>query len=130
MAFALLVAPAAGATIDVTVNGVRSDRGEVLVAICDRTTFLQPRCAYRGRAPARAGSVMVKVEGVPPGIYAAQAFQDENGNGRIDRSLLGIPTEGIGFSRDALMRFGPPSFDDAAVTVADGAALAITLRYY
>ena len=116
--------------VEVTVAGVRSDKGDVLVAICDRATFLAPTCAYRGRAPARVGSVLVRVPNVAPGVYAVQAYQDENRNGHLDRSLLGIPTEGLGFSRDARMNFGPPRFDDAAVAVGDSAAVTVTLHYY
>ncbi len=116
--------------VEVTVAGVHSDMGDVLVAICDRGTFLAPTCAYRGRAPAHVGSVLVRVPGVAPGVYAVQAYQDENRNGRLDRSLFGIPTEGLGFSRDARMNFGPPRFDDAAVSIGDSAAITVTLHYY
>ncbi len=42
-----------------------------------------------------------------------------------------MPTEGIGFSNDAKMRFGPPSFADAAFTLgAAGGQIALALRYY
>ena len=124
-------AKAEAGTIAVTVSGVRSDAGHVLVALCDRATFLRETCRYHGRAPASRGSVTLRIDGVPPGLYAAQAYQDENDNNRIDRSFFGMPTEGIGFSRDAPMRFGPPSFDDAAVSVGpEGGAIALSLRYY
>lgn len=116
--------------VEVTVAGVRSDKGDVLVAICDRATFLAPTCAYRGRAPAQVGSVMVRVPNVAPGVYAVQAYQDENRNGRLDRNLFGLPAEGLGFSRDARMNFGPPRFDDAAVAIGDNAAATVTLHYY
>lgn len=73
----------------------------------------------------------VRVAGVPPGNYAVQAWHHENDNGRIDRDLLGIPTEGIGFSRNAPIRLGAPSFEDAAFTVeASGAWNALKLRYF
>ena len=115
---ACLAASAAhAATVQVTVRNVRDARGAVLVAICTRADFLQPRCPYRGRAPARAGSVVVTIAGVPPGRYAAQAFHDENGNGRLDRNFLGLPQEGMGFSNDAKMRMGPPRFADAGFDV-------------
>ena len=39
---------------------------------------------------------------------------------RSDRNLIGIPKEDYGFSRDAASRFGPPKFDDAAITVQEG----------
>jgi uncharacterized protein (DUF2141 family) len=117
--------------VTVTISGVRSNAGHVLVAICDRATFLQPTCRYAGKAAATPGTVTVRVTGVPPGVYAAQAFQDENDNGKIDRNFLGIPREGLGFSNDAKMRFGPPSFDDAAFTLGpNGGLIAFALRYF
>ena len=117
--------------LDVTVNGVRSAAGRVLVAVCDRQTFLQETCRYHGSTPSAPGSVVVRIAGIPPGAYAAEAYQDENGSRKIARNLLGIPTEGIGFSNDAPMRFGPPSFGDAAFSLGpEGGRIALTLRYY
>ena len=115
----------------VTVQGVRSNAGHVLVAICDRATFLEATCKYVGRAPANIGQVVVQVRGVPPGTYAAQAFQDENDNGKIDRTFLGIPKEGLGFSNDARINFGPPSFPDAAFRVGEGGgSIEFPLHYF
>ena len=111
--------------------GLHSTAGHVLVAVCARDEFLQPTCRHIARAPAALGAVTVRIAGVPPGTYAAQAYQDENDNGKLDRTLFGIPKEGLGFSNDAPMRFGPPSFADAAFTVGpSGASLAFTIRYF
>lgn len=117
--------------VAITVTGVRSTAGHVLVALCDRATFLRETCRYSARARAATGAVTIRLGGVPPGTYAVQAYQDENDNGKIDRSLLGLPMEGIGFSNGARMRFGPPSFDDAAVTIGpDGGSVELGLTYY
>ncbi len=127
----LLLAQAPAGTVEVTVTGVRNARGHVLVAVCPREQFLRPECPWRGGAPAREGDVLVRVVGVPPGTYAAQAFHDENDNRVIDRNIFGIPREGMGFSNDAKMRFGPPSFDDAAFRVTPGGAkITFALRYF
>jgi uncharacterized protein (DUF2141 family) len=128
-----LASPAAAepGVLLVTITGVRNDHGHVLVAVCDRATFLQPKCAYHGSATAKTGAVTVRVTGVPAGVYAVQAYQDENDNNTLDRNFFGMPKEGMGFSRDAPMRFGPPDFNDAAVTVpATGGALSFALRYF
>jgi uncharacterized protein (DUF2141 family) len=129
---ALLAAPAAhAATVAVTITGIRNDHGHVLVTICTRAEFLGPHCAYHARAAAHPGQVTIMVQGVPAGTYAAQAFHDENDNDTIDRTFLGMPEEGMGFSNDAPMRFGPPSFDTAAFTLGAGdAALRFKLRYF
>jgi len=117
--------------LDVVVGNIRSAKGDVRVAVCDKAHFLQETCAYRGHVPARPGEVAVHIAGIPPGIYAAQAFQDENSDGKIDRTFFGLPREGIGFSNDAPMRFGPPSFADAMFSVgAGGGRVAFALRYF
>jgi uncharacterized protein (DUF2141 family) len=130
MGLAAMPSLAWAASVQVTVQGVRNDHGSVLVALCTSAEFLRPHCAWKASTPAAAGTVTLRIDGVPPGTYAAQAFHDENGNGRLDRSLLGLPEEGMGFSRDAPMRMGPPRFEDAAFPIAPaGAAIAFRLRY-
>lgn len=66
---------------------------------------------------------------VSPGEYAVSIIHDENGNHRLDKRLM-LPREGFGFSRDAPVRFGPPSFSAAAFAVgANGAAQHVRMRY-
>jgi uncharacterized protein (DUF2141 family) len=64
---------------------------------------------------------------VKPGRYAIALLHDENDNGKADRALGMMPKEGFGFSRDAPVRMGPPSFDSAAFDYA-GEAKAVTIR--
>lgn len=100
----------------------------LFVAVCTQEEFLRPFCRHVGRAPAREG--VVTVTDVPPGRYAVQAVHDENGNGQFDRRGL-WPLEGMGFSRDAPMRMGPPRFEDAAFDLTEaGAVLRLTMRYF
>jgi uncharacterized protein (DUF2141 family) len=114
----------------VTLEDVASSSGHVLVAVCTPETFLGRSCPYTGRAPAASGQAQVVVRGIDPGVYGVQAFHDQNDNFDLDRNFLGLPKEGMGFSNDAPMRFGPPSFDDAAIEIgAAGAAIRLRLRY-
>ena len=122
---------AEAACVTITVTGVRDSRGVVRVAVCPRVDFLRPHCPYVGHSPSRAGSVVVTIKNVPPGVYAAQAYQDAADNGVLDRNWLGLPREGMGFSNDAPMRFGPPAFKDAAFTLGTGdLAVSFHLRYF
>ena len=74
---------------------------------------------------------MAVVMNVPAGIYAAQAFHDEDDNGRLDRTLLGLPKEAMGFSNNAPMRMGPPSFDAASFKVGtEDRTIGFSLRYF
>ena len=71
------------------------------------------------------------IAGVPAGQYAAQAFHDENRNHDIDRAIFGIPKEGVGFSRDARIRFSPPKWEEAVFNhLPRPEAIHFSLRYF
>jgi uncharacterized protein (DUF2141 family) len=114
---AMLLIPIAatpeGAPIEVAVSGVRQAQGRVHVDICSEKLFLTSDCLYVAEAPAQVGTTIVTVRNVPPGRYAAQAFHDRNGNGKVDM-LFGIPREAVGFSNDAPVPMRAPHFGDAA----------------
>jgi len=132
LALALLASTASpAADVEVKVSNIRNDNGLIRVALCKRASFLQPHCPWQGNAQAAIGAVTVIVKNVPPGTYAAQAFHDEDGNGTLERSFLGLPKEGMGFSNNAPMHFGPPRFDAAAFDVStNGAKIDFALKYY
>ncbi len=66
-----------------------------------------------------------------PGRYAVITFHDENGNGKLDKNVWGVPTEPYGFSNNAQGFLGPPSFEDAAIMVeAKSQAIEIDLHYH
>ncbi len=114
----------------IRVSDVRVATGMVHVDVCTATTFLKS-CATSGAAPAALGITSVVIHNLKPGVYGAQIFHDKNANGKVDRALFGIPTEGVGFSNDAPIRLGPPSFGDAAFTYRGGVqTIDIKLRYF
>ncbi|HWA22032.1 MAG TPA: DUF2141 domain-containing protein [Caulobacterales bacterium] len=120
---------AQAATVTVQIGEVASAKGRVLVALCDEATFLK-RCAHVAAVPAKRGAVSVSFTDIPPGRYAVMTYHDENGDKRLNRSLIGVPTEGVGFSGHAKGIMGPPKFADAAVMVTKAnATLAVDLLY-
>jgi uncharacterized protein (DUF2141 family) len=121
---------AAAGPVEVVVTNLRAP-GTVLIALCPEATFLTDECPIKGTAPAVAGQATVVLADVAPGVYAAQGFLDENDNREVDRTLLGIPEEGVGFSRDPSYFFAPPAFADAAVTLGPaGGRITMRLRYF
>ena len=122
--------PAMAADVLVTVTRVRNGRGHVRVAVCTKADFLAPHCPWQAVVKASFDAVHVTLPNVPPGLYAVEAFHDENDNAVLDRNFLGIPTEGMAFSNDARMHFGPPAFEAAAFVVsAPMTAIVAVMRY-
>ena len=80
-------------------------------------------------APA-APEVRLVVEGLAPGSYAVSVIHDENGNRRLDKNFVGIPTEGVGFSHNPRVTFGPPAFARASFDATREATQTIRMKYF
>lgn len=113
-------AATAGTTVEVTVTSLRSTKGKVVACLTSHAQDF-PKCAGADvqeiRVAADSTELHFAFSGVAPGRYAIALLHDENGNGKMDKSMLLIPREGYGFSRDAPVRMAPPKFDAAAFDV-------------
>lgn len=120
-------------TLDVTVTGLRNEKGRVAIAVfADAASFPDQKRARSGRVVAiRDKQAKVRFTGLPPGGYALAVLHDENENDEMDFNLLGMPLEGYGFSNDASAMFGPPSFAKARFVIGQkGARHAVRIRYF
>lgn len=109
--------PAADLTVEVV--GLGSDNGNVHFALYDNpATFPDDEGRLRGTHVPIAGRRAVAVfKDLAPGPYAVAVYHDENANGSFDQGFLGLPLEDYGFSNGAPAFLGPPSFDQAKVSV-------------
>jgi uncharacterized protein (DUF2141 family) len=127
--FLIVVSPArlrAGELV-VQIHGLEPQRGEVQVELYAETERLTFPYSERGvtaevTVQARAlqappGDALVAFGALAPGRYAVAVVDDANGNGDLDRNLLGIPTESYGFSNGVRPTLRAPTFDEAAVSV-------------
>lgn len=119
--------------MEVEVTGLRSTGGNLTVTIYGGRPedFLAPgRKLARKRVPIPAATAEACLDVPRPGTYAIAVYHDEDDDHDFDRSLLGLPAEGYGFSNDAPALVGLPSFGDARFEVpADGLRLTIRMRY-
>lgn len=113
-AFAMLPGTAlARRSMQFTVTNVRETSGTIHLEICPERLWLK-KCPIVTEVAARQGVTVVTLANVPPGRYAVFAYHDRNRNGKADRNFIGMPTEDVGFSNNALKRLAKPRFSDAA----------------
>jgi uncharacterized protein (DUF2141 family) len=115
----LLIASRAGAAeadLSVIVTQLANDGASLNCALFSSAKgFPDARtAAAKTTAVVRGGRAECLFRSVVYGTYAVAAYEDRNGNQRLDTNWLGVPTEGIAFSRDARGRMGPPGFDAAS----------------
>lgn len=107
--------PAAGATLYVALYS-------------DAAGYADSKPVASQTTPMREGKARLVFPGLAPGRYALRAFADENGNGKLDTNLMGMPTERYGFSNDAKGNRAAPDFEAAAIRVDADLQTAIHLR--
>lgn len=122
--------PIAG-TLEVDFTGMRSAKGMLQICLTrDPADF--PDCrnaAHAIRRTVSAASPRLRIDGLAPGDYALAVIHDANGNAKLD-TMLGIPREGFGFSRNPAIRFGPPRFSAASFSVGtDAQKQQVRIRY-
>jgi uncharacterized protein (DUF2141 family) len=126
----LYAANALAGELTIEITGIAPGHGKVYVAIYNGSeTFPTAGKQLVGQTLDSADlQLTVHFKDLPPGQYAAVAFQDFNGNGRLDKNLFGIPKEPYGFSNGARGSAGPPRFIDAAITLSPDGITRIALK--
>jgi uncharacterized protein (DUF2141 family) len=126
------IAPAATThTITVRVSTFRTLKGFLRCRLYSRGD------GFPGKPPFDAEqSVVVNAKtmtctfpGVVAGSYAVALFHDENGDGKLNTNLVGIPSEGVGTSNNKHRSFGPPKWDDATFPLTGDLVLDVNLLY-
>nr|WP_238232282.1 DUF2141 domain-containing protein [Methylobacterium thuringiense] len=126
LSLACLTFGAEAASLEVVIDGIESPPSTVYVALC-QGGLAENSCRSGQDALASAGSRRFIFEGIEPGTYAVVAYQDLNGNGRLDRTGLGLPLEPYGVSR-GVGRRSRPDFASASFTLSEvGTALRVRL---
>ena len=112
--------PESATRLYVDVERVRNSEGLIAVTLYadNSRKFLAKRGAlYVGRVPARASVTTVCIHVPKPGIYGLAVYHDADADRSFDRTGIGLPDEGYGFSNNAPVILGLPSFSAVRLSV-------------
>jgi uncharacterized protein (DUF2141 family) len=119
--------------INVVLEGVRSSRGLMAVTLYEdnsRKFLVRHGSLYVGRSPASAGTTRTCIFLPEPGTYALVIYHDENANQSFDRTGIGLPAEGYGFSNNPPTLVGLPSFRSVRLAIPrTGMTTRIEMKY-
>ena len=123
------------ATLRVRVEGIRDRKGEIGVALFNSPKGYPAHTEHAYEAEwvglsKGQSTADVVFEGVPFGEYAVSVLHDENGNRKLERTTLGFPKEGVGFSNGQMVKLSAPKFKPSAFTLSEPERqLVIPLEY-
>ncbi len=120
------------ASLRVTVENVSPQGGMMRLGLYPEATYYDDSARPVAELDVAATAPVQTVEftNVPPGTYAIQVLQDLNGNGRMDFTLVGLPAEPYGFSRDGRAFVTKPAFARVAVALNAGANAPQTIHLW
>jgi uncharacterized protein (DUF2141 family) len=85
---------------------------------------------YPDECPKRLENVEIEFENLNYGQYAIAILHDEDSDDEMKTGIFGIPKEGYGISNNVKGRFGPPSFNDAKISLKeDRMIITIKMNY-
>ena len=125
--------PASSTWLYVTADGLRNSNGLLAVTLYadnSRKFLAKHGSLYVGRVQAVAGTARACIFLPRPGVYALALYHDENANTKFDRTGIGFPAEGYGFSNNPATLAGLPSFRSVRLNVArTGLATRVQMKY-
>ncbi|MDP4683960.1 MAG: DUF2141 domain-containing protein [Crocinitomicaceae bacterium] len=117
-------------SLTIEIYGFEDNQGVAYVGLYrEADDFPKMNAQFKGKTIGISNkSVKLKFTDLPDEKFAVAVFHDRNKNGKLDRNLLGIPTESYGFSNNAREMFSSPSFSSASFNVKSETIIKIQIR--
>jgi len=119
--------------LTIQLEGLQDQKGKICINLFSsnkgfpdsRQTALRHQCQ-----PIQEIPLTINFTNLVAGSYVVAVFHDRNNDGKLNRNGSGIPTEGVGFSNNPVVRTGPPAYGKCVFLVAGpNTSLKIRMRY-
>lgn len=121
-------------SLTIVVEDIRSDNGNIrvhLYEIGNQNSF--PDKSHQANmlkvVNIIGGRAIAKFDNLSPSTYAFTVHHDENLNVKMDRNLIGLPTEGWALSNNVKPLFKLPNFNECSFELRSNRKIAITINY-
>jgi uncharacterized protein (DUF2141 family) len=113
----------------IDVVGIERLGGTMMVAIFDSAEAWEDssKAISVGKDSVTGPSVRLIFPNLAAGRYAVKLYHDEDNDGQLDSNMLGVPSEGYGFSNNPRV-LGEPDFDEAMFIIDGDTSIEITLN--
>ncbi|PMD96733.1 hypothetical protein BWI97_11220 [Siphonobacter sp. BAB-5405] len=106
------ILPAKQEPLAITFTNVRNTRAPLVVGVFRKSDpFTKVPFKNYKLEPNGGSSPTLFIDDLPYGEYAVAVFQDENGDGKLNTNIVGIPKEPYCFSNNYRPRVKSPKYD-------------------
>ena len=135
LAVAFYAAPAfsdSPANVLIEVSGFKNTRGTLNCRLFTKAAdFPDGEGMVTLRVPITGPNTSCSFSNVEPSTYAIAVVHDENGNGKLDKNFVGVPSEGYGVSNNKTYALSAPKWNESTFTLGanESKTLQVKLRY-
>jgi uncharacterized protein (DUF2141 family) len=120
-------------TFDLTVKitNLGNTKGAVEIGLYNQATnFPSPGKQWKMARPSVNGNVVTyNFRDLPAGDYAIATYHDENGDGKCNKNMFGVPTEAYAFSNDVRPFLSAPNYSSCRFWLTENRTLNIKMVY-
>lgn len=119
-------------TLTVQVSNIKEKKGKMIISIFNNLDdYLKEGKEYCKKIILVKDSLIrYTFKKIPKGEYAVALFHDINEDGKCNKSLIGIPQEGFGFSKNKKPFLRAPSFEEVKIDLNQDKSIIINLIHY
>ncbi|MEM7550082.1 MAG: DUF2141 domain-containing protein [Bacteroidota bacterium] len=103
----------------ISITGLRANKGQIVLALDnDERNYKSKKDCFKGYfLKVENNQANIIIEDLPTGEYAIKVYHDVNNNGKLDKNMIGVPSEPYAFSNNAKGFLGIPDFDEVKFPV-------------
>lgn len=118
--------------LQIQISGIQSAQGKIMLSVYNSAgNYMQIEKAsvLRSIEVRSTQTIQVNINELPPGEYAISCYHDLNGNAKLDKNLVGIPSEPYGFSNNARPKFRAATWEETRFYLnAQGSTIVLKLE--
>lgn len=108
------------ADVTLVVKNINNLKGDIAFGFYKDYNWLDDKkYLYSVREKVTSSTMRLTVKNVKPGVYGIAGYHDEDLDHEVDKNIIGLPTEQIGFSNGAEIGLGAPDFEEAQIKVTE-----------
>lgn len=108
-------------SLHIEIRDVKNNQGKILAQLFKGESSYKTNKPIMALQPfAKKGTLTLTFNNLENGEYSIRYFHDENNDNQLATNLFGIPTEGYGYSNNAIGNFGPAKYQDMKVNIING----------
>ena len=118
--------------LTIKIENIEVLEGDIKIAVFNKSEeFLKQDYIFKKYKKAvKSSTETIIIDDLPKGEYAFILYHDENGDGKLNRNMFGIPREPFAFSNNVKPKLAKPTFEECKFSLEENLVLQTNLIFF